>query len=55
MLSPGVDAAHTMHVEVYVEIDETATLDLIRMTSRFEVFLSIVPGTDAERLETFNT
>ena len=50
-LAPGVYTTHSMHVEVDVEIDKTAPLDLIRMTGWFKVFLTIVPSTDAEGLE----
>ena len=51
-LAPGVDTAHAVDVEVDVEIDETAALDVLRMTgSGGKVLFAVVPGTDAEGLE----
>ena len=44
------NATDTMDVQVDVQIDELSTLDLIGMTSTFEVFLAIIPGTDTEGL-----
>ena len=51
-LSPGVDAAHTMDIKVDIEINKTATLEVLSMTgSSVKVFFTIIPGTDAEGLE----
>ena len=46
-LSPGIDAAHTMNVEVDIQIHKTATLDFVRMLGGFKILLAIIPGTDA--------
>ena len=54
-LSPSVDAADTVDVEVNIQVDETATLDLVGVTRLFQVFLAIVPSTDAEGLESGDT
>ena len=48
--SPSIDASHTMHIQVDVQIHEAATLNLVRMSSLLEVFFAIIPGTDAEGL-----
>ena len=45
-LSPSVDAANTMNVEVDVEIDKASALNLMRMAGGLKIFLSIIPGTD---------
>lgn len=50
-LAPCVGTTHAMHAEVDIEIDETTTGNLIGMRC-FEIFLAIVPCTDAEGLET---
>ena len=51
-LSPGINASHTVYVEINIEIDEAATLYLIGMLGGFEIFLTIIPSTDAEWLKT---
>ena len=54
-LSPGVDTPYSMDVEVDVQIDKTATLDIGRMTGLgIKILLTIVPGSDAEGLTALN-
>jgi len=54
-LSPGVYTPYSMDVEVDVQIDKTAALDIGRMTGLgVKILLTIVPGTDAEGLEALN-
>ena len=48
-LPPCVDAADTVDVEVYVDVDEVSSSDFMRMV-RGEVFFAVVPCTDAEGL-----
>ena len=43
-----------MNIQINVEIDKTATSDLVGMSSRFEVFFAVIPCTDTERLQAFN-
>ena len=31
-LAPGVDTTHTVDIEINIQIDKTATLDVLRMT-----------------------
>lgn len=50
-LSPGVDAAYTVNVEVYVEVDESSALDFPRMGGGLQVLFTIVPSSDAEGLQ----
>ena len=50
-LSPGIYATNSMDIQVDIEVDEATTLNLIWMASALEIFLTIVPGTDAKRLE----
>ena len=54
-LAPGVDASHTVNVEIDVQIDESSTLDLVWMGCTLEVFLTVVPSTDTEGLMTFDS
>ena len=51
-LAPSIDTANAVDIQVDIQINETTTLDLVRMASTFKVFLAIVPSTDAEGLET---
>ena len=52
-LSPSIDAAHAVDVEIDIEIDKTTTLNVLGMTgSGFKILLAIIPGTDTEGLET---
>ena len=51
-LSPGIDAAHAVDVEIDIEIDKTATLNVLGMTgSGIKILLAIVPGTNTKGLE----
>ena len=51
-LAPGIDTTHAVDVEVYIEIDKIATLDVLGMAgSGIKILLALVPGTDAEGLE----
>ena len=51
-LSPGIDAAHAVDVEIDIEIDKTATLNVLGMTgSGIKILLAIVPGTNSKGLE----
>ena len=52
MLSPGISTTNAVDVLVDIEVDEFATLQLVGMSSVLKVFLSVIPGTDAERLTT---
>lgn len=55
VLAPCVSTTYAVDVEVNVQIDKAATLDILRMTgSSIKVLLTVVPGTDAEWLETLN-
>ena len=54
-LSPGIDTAHAMDVQVDVQIDETAALDFMGMTHAFEILFAIVPCSYAERLQAFDS
>ena len=47
-LAPGVGSAYAMNGGIDIEIDETATLDLVGMGSTLKVFLAVVPGTDTK-------
>ena len=53
--APGIDTAHTVQVQVNVEVDKCSTYQLMRVRSLFQILLSIIPCTDAERLAAFNT
>jgi hypothetical protein len=51
-LSPGVDTPYSVDFEVDIQIDKTASLDISGMTGLgVKIFLTIVPGSDAEGLE----
>ena len=52
-LAPGVGAADAMDVEVDADVDESSARHLVGM-ARAEVFIAIVPGADAERLQPFD-
>ena len=54
-LSPGIDAADTMDVQVDIQIDETATLYFVGMADTFKILFAIVPCPDAERLQTIDS
>ena len=53
-LSPSVNAADAVEVEVDVEVGETASDNFVRVGCRFQILLAVVRRTDAERLETFD-
>ena len=48
-LTPGVCTTYAMNGSIDIKIDETGTRDVVRMTSTFKVFLTVVPSPDAER------
>ena len=50
-LSPGIYSTDSVDIQVDIEVDEATTLNLIWMACALEIFLTIVPGTDAKRLE----
>ena len=52
--SPSVGTAHTMNIQVDVEVDKTSALNLVGMVGMFEVFLAVVPRTDAEGLQSLD-
>ena len=52
--TPGVHTAHAVHIEVDVQIDKAASLNLVGVLGAFKVFLAIVPSTDAEGLATLH-
>ena len=54
-LSPCIDAADTMDVQVDIQIDETATLYFVGMADTFKILFAIVPCPDAERLQTIDS
>ena len=54
-LSPRIDTAHAMDVQVDVQIDETAALDFVGMTDAFEILFAVVPCSYAERLQTVDS
>lgn len=45
-LPPSIDATNAMNIQVDIEIDKATSLDLMRMLSRFQIFLTVVPGTN---------
>ena len=51
--APGVGAAYAMDIEVDVEVDKIAALQLVRVF-HVQILLAIVPGADAERLTAVN-
>ena len=53
--TPCINTTHTMNIQVDIQINEASTLYFMRMSSPLEVFLAIVPGTDAERLKAVNS
>ena len=50
-LAPCVGTAHAVDVEVDVQVDEAATVDFVGMAHTLQVFLAVVPSTNAEGLE----
>ena len=52
--SPCVSTAHTVDVGIDVQIDEASALNLVGVLGFFQIFFPIVPGTNAERLQSFN-
>ncbi len=54
-LSPGIDTADTMDVQVDVQIDETAALDFVGVTDAFEILFAVVPCPYAEGLQTIDS
>ena len=53
-LAPGVGTTHTMNIQIDVQVHEPTSWHFIGMTHT-QVFLTIVPGSDTERLVTINT
>ena len=49
-LPPGINAAHPVEVQVNVEIDKPSPPDLVGMPCRFQIFLAVIPGADAQGL-----
>ena len=49
-LAPRVGTAYSMNVEVDVEVNKTTASNVDWMTRIDQVFLAIIPGTDAKGL-----
>ena len=53
-LAPRVCAANAVDVEVDIEVDEIAALNIIGMPCALQILLAVIPSADAERLTTID-